>query len=271
MPRTDWGLVIDEAREIVEGYETPVTLRQLYYRLVARQFIPNQATAYKRLSALTAGGRRAGTFPELSDRTRAIHCDESWTSPTAALGDLASWYRRDRTEGQDVSLYLAVEKNGLVAQLRSWFGDLGVPVLALGGYASQSYVRGVVEHVAAQSRGAVLLYAGDHDPSGWDIPRDFTERTGCWKHVERVALTPEQVAEYSLPEAMGKETDSRSTGFAERFGRLTQVEVDALAPDALRGLFAEAVGQYWDMSAYRLVLGREEKERAALSKLATRG
>jgi len=32
-----------------------------------------------------------------------------------------------------VRLYLGVEKNGLVEQLRGWFDDLGIPVLALGG------------------------------------------------------------------------------------------------------------------------------------------
>ena len=47
-----WGLVLDEAAGVVESYCTSVTLRQLFYRLVARQLIPNQATAYKRLSAL---------------------------------------------------------------------------------------------------------------------------------------------------------------------------------------------------------------------------
>ena len=31
------------------------------------------------------------------------------------------------TEGQDVSVYLGVEKAGMVVQLQSWFGDRGHP------------------------------------------------------------------------------------------------------------------------------------------------
>ena len=84
----------------------------------------------------------------------------------------------------------------------------------------------------------MLLYAGDHDPSGEDIDRDFIARTDCWDEVRRVALTAAQVEQYALPPQPGKETDSRAAGFVERHGRLVQVELDALPPDVLRDLFA---------------------------------
>jgi hypothetical protein len=261
-----WGHVLIAARDIVESYDTGVTLRQLFYRLVAAQLIPNTPQAYKTLSAHTAVARRDGMFPDLIDRTRLIHEYRAFPSPHEARNYTARIYRRDRTEGQDVSVYLGVEKAGIVNQLDAWFGHpYGLPILSLGGYASQSYVTDTVRHVEAQNRPAVLLYAGDHDPSGWDIPRDFTKRTACWKHVDRVALTPELMEAHRLPEAFGKETDSRKTGFIERFGKLVQVELDALAPDVLRALFADAIADYWDMSTYRGVLGREDAERAELT------
>ena len=159
-------------------------------------------------------------------------------------------YRRDRTEGQVFSIYLAVEKAGIVNQFDQWFGTpFGIPILALGGYASQSYVNEIVAHVQAQNRPAVLLLAGDHDPSGWDIPRDFEVRTDCWKVVERVVLDPEQVELYDLPEAFDAETleklerDSRGQAFIERFGALTQVELDALPVDVLRELFTDRLAE----------------------------
>jgi hypothetical protein len=92
-----------------------------------------------------------------------------------------------------VSIYLAVEKRGMVSQLSSWFGNLGLPMVALGGYASQSLCDDVVGDVRRQRRPAILLYAGDHDPSGEDIERDFIARTGCWKSTRRIALTSQQV------------------------------------------------------------------------------
>lgn len=89
-----------------------------------------------------------------------------------------------------MSIFLGVEKATMVAQLRRWFEAHGLPVLALGGYASQSYVDSVAADVERRGRPAVLLYAGDFDPSGEDIDRDFLERTGCFSSVVRVALTP---------------------------------------------------------------------------------
>ncbi|HVM55443.1 MAG TPA: hypothetical protein VM262_19820 [Acidimicrobiales bacterium] len=264
MSRVDWGHVLVEAAEIVDGYDTGVTLRQLFYRLVAAEILPNTTSAYKGLSSKTAEARRAGTFPDLIDRGREIHRPGSFASPEAALEWLARRYRRDRTEGQEWSVYIGVEKAGLVMQLEAWFGDLGIPIVALGGYSSQTYVDEVSEDVSEQGRPAVLLYGGDFDPSGEDIDRDFVERTGCFDKVVRVALTADQVTAYDLPPAMGKATDSRSGAFVARHGRLVQVELDALAPDTLEELYRDAIEPFWDVSAYERSVEREQAERAWL-------
>jgi len=264
--RPDWPALLHLAAAIVKSYDTQVTLRQLFYRLVAAALLPNTTNAYKSLSRYTAEARRASMFPALMDRGRTIHRYTSFTGAVEARDWLASIYRRDRTEGQRVSVYLGVEKAGIVAQLQEWFGDLGVPVLALGGYGSQTYVDDVIEDVEATGRPAVLLYAGDHDPSGEDIDRDFTARTDCWSEVRRVALTAEQVERYALPPQPGKETDSRARRFVERHGRLVQVELDALPPDVLRDLFTDAMAEFWNSEAHEQVLAREATDRRALKR-----
>jgi len=266
--RIDWSSIIERAADIVRSYDTSVTLRQLFYRLVSEQVIPNTTTAYKRLSSLTAEARRQGDFPDLIDRGRQIHRDPFWDSAADAIEALLDQFRLDRTAGQDTSIYLGVEKAGMVVQLQSWFGDLGIPVLALGGYSSQTYAATVRRHVGAQDRFAVLLYAGDFDPSGEDIDRDFIEQTNCWLEVVRVALTAEQVREHRLPINPGKASDSRAAGFIERHGSLMQVELDALDPTALRSMFQAAVDEFWDTSAYRRVLDREQSARRRLAELA---
>jgi hypothetical protein len=244
--RINWPELLVAAADIVNGYETGVTLRQLFYRLVAAQLLPNSTSAYKGVSAKTAEARRQGEFPDLIDRGRLIHRRAHWASAAAALASLAAQYREDRTEGQDVSVYIGVEKAGLVMQLESWFSDLGIHILALGGYSSQTYVDEVVADVEDQGRPAVLLYAGDFDPSGEDIDRDFVERTGCFDKVVRVALGADQVTDYDLPPAMGKSTDSRAGAFVARHGELVQVELDALPPDVLEALYQDALADLWD-------------------------
>jgi len=264
MERLNWSQLLAEAAAIVATYDTLVTLRQLFYRLVATGRLPNTINAYKALSRFTAEARRLGSFPALMDRTRTIHRHLTFDGPTEARAWLSSVYRRDRTAGQKYSVYLGVEKAGLVAQVQEWFGELGVPILALGGYGSQSYIDDVVKDVEGDGRPAVLLYAGDHDPSGEDIDRDFVQRTDCWAEVRRVALTAGQVAEYSLPAQPGKVTDSRAARFIERHGHLVQVELDALPPDVLRSLLLNALSDWWDESAFDAAVERERRDRRTL-------
>jgi hypothetical protein len=58
-----WGDILHIAAEIVRSYETRVTLRQLFYRLVAMGVIKNTIGDYSTLSDRTATARRKGTFP----------------------------------------------------------------------------------------------------------------------------------------------------------------------------------------------------------------
>lgn len=259
-----WGPILEKAAEIVRSYDTGVTLRQLFYRLVAAEVLPNTQVAYKTLSARTAEARRDGWFPALIDRHRVIHRNRAFTGPDAARSWLSRIYRRDRTEMQRVVLYLGVEKSGIVEQLEDWFGDFGIPILALGGYSSQTYVDEIAADVEAQGRPAALLYAGDFDASGEDIDRDFLARGACFDEVVRVALSAEQVAQHNLPAQMGKAGDPRAARFVARHGCLVQVELDALPPDVLRDLYDGAIQRFWDVSAYEAVLRQERAERLAL-------
>ncbi|MGI8868765.1 MAG: hypothetical protein ACR2F6_07930, partial [Mycobacteriales bacterium] len=77
MSRQGWSRIVNRAREIVDGYDSLVTLRQLFYRLVAEMLLANTVSNYKQLSDRTAKARRAGEFPDLLDRGRTIHKDAS--------------------------------------------------------------------------------------------------------------------------------------------------------------------------------------------------
>lgn len=278
----DWGIILEHAAGIVRQYSTRVTLRQLFYRLVADQTLRNTRSEYGQLSAKTAQARRDGWFPALMDRTRDIErLYPLFTNTDEALAWVKDRYRRDRTEGQEYSIYLAVEKAGIVNQLNEWFGHrYGIPILPLQGYSSQTFVDEVADdaqggHYAnllpserqedGDYRPTVLIYAGDFDPSGEDIDRDFTERTNCWDEYHRIALLPEHIEEYDLPPAMGKSTDSRASQFIAKHGELVQVELDALPPDDLRNLYWQAIEPYWDMGQWESVVKQEREEADSLA------
>jgi hypothetical protein len=259
-----WNEILDIATSIVRSYDTSVTLRQLFYRLVAAEVLPNTRSAYTMLSNRTAAARRRGEFPELMDRTRNIHEYRTFTSPEDAKEFIARIYRRDRTEGQEYSIYLGVEKEGIVEQLSSWFGTLGLTIISLKGYSSQSYVAQVTEHAEKSERPAILIYAGDFDPSGLDIDRDFQRRTNCFDTVLRVALNEKQITEYDLPPQMGKTKDSRAKAFIDKYGKLIQVELDALPPNDLKSLYQNAIFKYFDLSTWKQVIKLEEEEKQKL-------
>lgn len=273
----DWrNTVIPAARRVVLSYDTGVTLRQLFYRLVARGIIPNNQTCYKTLSDRTARAREAGEFPELIDMTRHIsgvgYSDEdaeSFLSAYRERGHLG--YRLNHTLGQEYAIYLGVEKAGLRSQLETWFTGLDVPVLALQGNASHTFCVQVRQHVREDSRPAVLLYAGDFDPSGIQILEDFVRRSMCWTHVERVALNEDQVDQMGLLVNPAPEKDSDAAEFIRRYphlieqhGFVPQVEVDAIDPNDLQGLFRTEFDQWWDSSALDEVRERQEADRDRL-------
>lgn len=252
------------AAEIEESSGVRPTLRQLFYRLVSAQVLRNTASEYSALAQRSAQARRDGDFPELIDRGRSVHRLAAWASSRDAMGDLIGGYHRDRTAGQDFGLYLGVEKAGMISQLEYWFTHLGIPILGLAGYSSQSFVNVVAGEVDKSGRPAILLYAGDFDASGVDIDRDFTERAGCFDKVIRVALNPEQIEQYQLPPLPGKHTDPRAAGFVRAHGTLMQVELDALPPAVLRDLYQAEIDQFVDMEMIDSILAKEEKDKRKL-------
>lgn len=264
MTRLDWIPILQSAADIVTGYDGGVTLRQLFYRLVSKSIIPNSNSAYKTLSSKTAHARRTGWFPPLVDHTRSIGEYRSWTSPREAMESMMGWYRRPRTEGQKYALYLGAEKATMQTLLDRWFGDLGIPVILLRGYGSQSYLDQIRVHAERDGRSPILIYSGDLDPSGEDIERDFLERVENGWQLEHVAVRYEQIDDFELTKQPGKRTDSRAPAFMAKYGELFQVEVEAIEPNTLRELYQDALDRYWDKSAHRAALQHEMDDREQL-------
>lgn len=259
-----WKPVLKRAVEIVNSYDTGVTLRQLFYRLVSEGKLPNTQNYYKTLSDRTAEGRREEWFPDLVDRNRRIEVAQSFESPGEAKQWLSEIYRRDRTEGQEYKVYLGVEKAGMVEQLKAWFWDYGITIFSLQGYASQSLVDRIKADI--DERPAILIYAGDFDSTGIDILRDFKNRCPIFEDVIQIALTLEQIDKYGLTEMKGKEKDPRRAGFIAVVGRDIQVELDAIDPDVLRSLYEEAFFKYLDKSILEKSMQQERIDIQSLSR-----
>jgi hypothetical protein len=276
-----WEPILLTAADIVWTFHTGVTLRQLYYRLVADGAIPNTDSAYKTLSRKTSDARHAGTFPRLVDRTREVHRPVHFDGPGGALQAIADAYRRDRTEDQEFAIYVGCEKDALSALLETWLDPYGIPVLVFKGWSSTSYVQDITDELAAEDRKTVLLYLGDLDPAGEGIEAKLEELVG-FDEVRRVALDAEQARRLALPEntevLCGREAPARQCcklhhhpgriPFIEKYGRLFQIEVDAIPPNVLQAMLVDEVKSFMELSSYEDVLAREAAERETLVEIA---
>ena len=116
----------------------------------------------------------------------------------------------------------------------------------------------------------MVLYLGDFDPSGQDMPRDIRDRLtrdfGATFDLRVIALTREQVDEHDLPQNFAKRTDSRAAAFIARHGDIA-VELDALPPNVLQALVREHLDQFFDVTAFAEEVAREQDEQKRLDAL----
>lgn len=259
---------------IIEGYLQQgfrLTLRQLYYQLVTQNAVPNTERSYKKVGSLLSDARLAGLvdWDAIEDRVRV-----PWKpSEFDDLADLAEAalrsYRLPRWEGQEYYVELWVEKDALAGVLRPLASEFHVTQMVNRGYSSQSAMyEAAVRFGRAKRDGRkrVLLYLGDHDPSGEDMVRDVRDRLtvfGVEVEVRKVALTMAQVEEYHPPPNPAKTTDSRYERYAAQHGDESW-EVDALPPDVLQRLIREAFEGLVDHELMDSVKAREERDKARL-------
>lgn len=248
----------------------PMSIRQIYYRLVAKFFYPKDDKAYQRLVELANTARRAGyiSFDSIRDDGFTRNEPQAWTSPDACLEDLqavARSYRRDLQEGQAQRLILWCEAAGMADQLTRVGEPYGVPVFSSGGFDSVT-----VKHEAALAFakfGRVeVLHIGDHDPSGVHVFSSLEEDVRAFvAHFNpearivftRLAVTPEQITAYDLPTAPAKKTDKRAfTG--------QTVQAEALPPDVLARIVEDAIWTRLDHAQFNAVLFQSIQERGRL-------
>ncbi len=266
------------ALAIAEEYGGNLTLRQLYYQLVARGHSPNAQEDYKRLGSALTDARLGGVFPMnwLIDRTRTVHRGRSyggnWSvgyalQATSKEIDSApyrwlwapKWYR----QYYHVSVW--VEKEALAGVFEGPCEELGVSWFACKGYPSISSLwdwMGQVQQAFQEGRHheCVVLYFGDHDPDGWQIPRSAMDTVRCLQeqapdmphvNLKRIALSMDQIEEHDAVPFPAKMTSSRYARYVEEHGTTDAWELDALPPDTLDTMIRDSVLEFWDESVHQ--------------------
>ena len=270
--------LIDLANEIIDEYEAQgfvLTLRQLYYQLVARGHIPNRQTEYKRLGSILNDARLAGLVDWLAieDRTRNLASLSHWESPRQILLSAARGYRLDRWTDQPEYCEVWIEKDALTGVIEPICTTLDVPYFSCRGYTSASEMWLAAQRLRQEEdagKETTIFHLGDHDPSGIDMTRDIQERLelfGAGTLVSRIALTMDQVRQYDPPPNPAKMSDARYTSYAEKWGEECW-ELDALDPAVLADLIRDHVMDIVDQGRWSAVEEREDTDKGRLQGIA---
>ena len=257
-------IMLERINTILEEYRNDgyvLTLRQLYYQLVSKDIIPNNDREYAKLSNILKKGRMAGIvdWSAIEDRVRVPKLPYWVRDVQHAIQDTIEQYRVDRMQGQQRNIEIWVEKDALSNVLFRVTSKYHIRLMVNRGYSSISAMYDAHRRLRS---GDVILYFGDHDPSGKDMVRDIRERMeefGREVDVRPVALTMEQIRRFNPPPNPAKITDPRAKWYIREYGR-TSWELDALPPRELIRLAEEAVEELIDLALYNRCLDREQRD-----------
>lgn len=259
---------VDRVNEILAGLQGywPLTLRQVYYQLVAAGDIQNNTGQYNKLSRILTKARLSElvSWDAIEDRSRSTLSSYRWGDRDSYISAVTEYlfksYRRDLLQDQAQALEIWVEKDALSRVCERSADPYGVPVIVARGFSSVSYVHECRKRILENSgngHNTVILYFGDLDPSGWEMLPAMLEtlqremNLGDLVTGVRCALKLDQVNFYNLPKNPDalKPTDTRAKKYMKLFGDLA-VELDALPPAELEALVKKAIEDNIDISLY---------------------
>lgn len=268
--------LVNAVNEILGGYSLPLTLRQVYYRLVAGGLIANTRSNYNQLSSQLVKARENGDVDDsrFTDRSRRID-DVSFDSPQDFIeicrDTLKRKYVRRFWDSQPVYCEVWVEKDALSQVLAEAVYPFNTIIAPSRGYSSYSYLLEAADRITKycpDDKQAVILDFRDHDPSGMDMGRDLRDRLAryCGRAIKvfRIALTFDQVRQYNLIPNPVKQADCRSAAYIKQYGSECW-ELDAIEPNELIRLCRMAVDSLIvDKKAWLATVEKDESERQIL-------
>lgn len=277
MARSRWKqteILIREAYEIL-AYEHPMTLRQLFYRLVSKLVIQNDHPSYQRLSRVMTDARNSGEilFEWIVDRSKPEYIPNVWDDPEDYIKTVARAYKKDRWQDQPYHVEVWLEKDSIIGSVEDICRIHGVTLRAHKGFGSTTKKHEIAEFFASLGKPVVILYVGDHDPSGQDIERDLgvkLKQYGAYDfEIERLAILKEDIALFNLPPLKIKNSDPRAKKFKSTYGSEV-VEADALPPRELRYRIDSAIRELIDMDTWERAERVEAVELEAIRDIAGR-
>lgn len=286
--------LVEAAVKILEA-QKPMTLRQLFYRVVSTGQLKNSHREYKRLGRLMTRLREAREIPLswIVDHIRATLKPSSW-SGLADFGDtVCRAYRKDFWANLPSHVEVFVEKDAIAGTIQPLTREYDVALNVCRGYTSLSFVGEIAEQWSRIRKRIFAYYIGDFDPSGFDLERDLVKNLQhysgkeiwqpndcddgdelslpemrnmisdseiCWV---RLAVLQSDFQAHQLIPLPVKMKDTRAKGFLTKHGQQC-AEVDALPPTEIRRRIEEAILSHIPSERWERLQEIEAQEKQSL-------
>jgi hypothetical protein len=267
---------IDELRAAIFALladDNPQTVRQVFYALVVRALIAKTEGEYNStVVSLMSQMRRSGALPYdwLADNTRWMRKPQSYRGLADFLDRNARFYRRSMWAELDVYVEIWCEKDALAGVLLAETAAYDVPLMVSRGFSSDTFLHSAGEAIATQGKPAFVYQFGDHDTSGVLIGHQIEaglrrHAGGAEIHFERIAVTPQQIRDMSLP---SRPTKRAGNTHAYWFVG-DSVELDAIPAAQLRAVGRDCIARHLDPDVLDRLRNAEDSERMMLRRWAS--
>jgi hypothetical protein len=271
--KADINAIRTAIRDVIED-DPPMTVRQVFYQLVARGVIEKTEEQYQgTVIRLMTEMRLDGSLPYswVVDESRRVRITETYDSIQDALEQTAQFYRRSALAQAPDYIEIWCEKDALAGVLWDVTSDYDVPLMVSRGMPSLTFLHAsaqAIRNAAERDKKTFIYQFGDHDPSGVLIPKtierrldEMCERLDCPPpKVKRIALTEKQIKKHRLPTRPTKRNGNpHAAGFVGR-----SVELDALPPRVLRDLVRKVIERHISPAQTLALRVAEDSERKLL-------
>ena len=266
------------AQRAINDYPFPVTLKQLYYRLVREGEIDRTSQNLRKLSTLMLNARRYGRVPpDLFVNSKALSLPESM--------DLANiGWKINRQAFQSNYLEIWVDDSALIPFVDAATGRYDIPIRSLEGFASYGFIYAASQRfIDAASRGMTprIVHLSDFgyapDAALRPIVSELSAILGLSQSevtsmIVRAGVLPEHILSFSLPYSV-QEVPEKEVNFYEESATLfrsiglppnIKVELESLDPLVLRGLILNVVFGILDYESIKSAEALENDRRQVI-------
>ena len=286
-PRKEKRIQLNAIQEIIDTCTAnndldSLSSREIYYKLLAKNLVKSGAEnngEYDKVADLIRDARMGGLidWDVIVDRNRETSIPYYRNSIEDAIESVADLYKLDRMRNQEVYLEVMIEKMAIYDVVDKITYPYTIPLTGNKGNSSKTVLYDTSKRLVkeqAKGKKCVILYIGDHDPSGLMMIDNIAETLKLMGvndfnfELRPIALTYEQVLKYKLPPNDVKTKDKNAPNYIKQFGEYSW-ECDALPAKVLQDILEKEIKATVDMKKYTEILELEQKERERISDIVT--